>query len=94
MAVKVTFTLDEATIERLQRAAGRLRKPKSAIVREAIREYEAKADRLSETERQRLLQALDRFGAQPPARPQSDVEKELAEIRWVRRHGGRLHPPE
>ncbi|HVA62920.1 MAG TPA: ribbon-helix-helix protein, CopG family [Terriglobales bacterium] len=94
MAIKVTFTLDEATIERLQRAAGRLRKPKSEVVREAIREYEAKSDRLSETERQRLLQALDRFGAQPPARRHSDVEKELAEIRWVRRHGGRLHPSE
>ena len=34
--VKVTFTLDEATISRLRDAAGRLAKAKSQVIREAI----------------------------------------------------------
>jgi len=92
MAVKVTFTLDEATVNRLRLTAERLQKPKSQVVREAIREYYDRSDRLSETERKRMLASLDRLAMMPPTRPQEEVEAELAEIRAVRRLPGRLHP--
>ena len=36
---KVTFTLDEVAVSRLQEAAARLALPKSEIVREAILEF-------------------------------------------------------
>ncbi|MGH9519178.1 MAG: ribbon-helix-helix protein, CopG family [Terriglobales bacterium] len=92
MAVKVTFTLDEETIERLKRAAARTRRPKSQVVREAIRDYEARGDRLSEEERQSRLAILREIAALPPTRPQREVERELADLRR-RRHGPqRLHP--
>ncbi|MGH9483380.1 MAG: ribbon-helix-helix protein, CopG family [Terriglobales bacterium] len=94
MAVKVTFTLDERTIDRLQRVAARQRKPKSQVVREAIRDYECSSERLSAAERGRMLAAFDRFAATTPTRTRADVEAELAEIRAARRHGGRLHPAE
>jgi metal-responsive CopG/Arc/MetJ family transcriptional regulator len=37
--VKVTFTLDADTVNRLERAAERLSKPKSQVIREAVQEY-------------------------------------------------------
>ena len=88
---KVTFTFDQATISRLNDAAQRLAKPKSEIVREAIQEYHQHIDRLSESEKQRMLQALDEFAKLPPTRPQEEVDAELKEIRRARRHGGRRH---
>ncbi|HEY6344123.1 MAG TPA: ribbon-helix-helix protein, CopG family [Bryobacteraceae bacterium] len=91
-AVKVTFTLDEVTIEKLNQAASRLSKPKSQIIREAIGDYHAKADRLSEAERARMLRAIDEMMARPPGRPQSQVDEELRELRHARRSRGRLHP--
>jgi predicted transcriptional regulator len=92
--VKVTFTLDESTVARLNQTAERLAKPKSEVVREAIREYHAKSDRLSETERLRMLQIMEEIMARPPDRSQRDADREIAEIRRVRRSGGRLHPAE
>ena len=53
--VKVTFTLDEQTVERLRRTASRLAKPQSYVVREAVREYEARSTKLSDDERTRML---------------------------------------
>jgi predicted transcriptional regulator len=94
MAVKVTFTLDDATVERLNRAATRLRKPKSEVVREALREYDAKTDRLTEEEKTRMIRALEKIMAQPSTRTRREVEQEIAEIRRARRSGGRLHPVE
>ncbi len=88
---KVTFTFDPATITRLNDAAQRLAKPKSEIVREAIQEYHQNIGRLSESEKQRMLQALDEFGKLPPTRTQAEVDAELKEIRRARRHGGRRH---
>jgi predicted transcriptional regulator len=85
--VKMTFTLDEATANRLNQTAARLSKPKSEVVRDAIREYHAKSDRLSEAERQRMLRKLDEIMARPPTRSQADVDRELAEIRAARRSG-------
>jgi predicted transcriptional regulator len=88
-SVKVTFTLDEATISRLQRASERLRKPKSEVVREAIKEFYDRTDRLSESERIRMLRAIDEMMARGPSRPQAENDAELAEIRRARRSGGR-----
>lgn len=92
MAVKVTFTLDEETVARLARVAARTRRPKSAVVRDAIRDFEARGDRLSEEERLRLLAILHDIARQPPTRPQSEVRRELADLRAQRRLPGRLHP--
>jgi hypothetical protein len=78
MAVKVTFTLDELTINRINRTASRLSKPKSEIVRDAIREYEAKSDRVSEEERLRRLQIIEEIMRQPPTRSQRAVDREIA----------------
>jgi hypothetical protein len=86
---KVTFTLDEATITRLRAAAERLALPKSQVVREAIREFGDRAERLSERERRRLLEAFDRLVPAIPPRPLRDVERELADLRRARRAGGR-----
>ena len=91
---KATFTLDEDAVRALERAAARLRVPKSQVVREAIVEYEARSDRLSERERIRMLRVFDEWLPQTPSRPQAEVEKELAELRRERRSGGRRSPVE
>ena len=57
--VKVTFTLDDETVGRLRRLAARLHRPLSQIVRESVKDYEARSDKLSEEERQRMLAVLD-----------------------------------
>jgi predicted transcriptional regulator len=90
--VKVTFTIDERTVETLSRMAARLKKPKSLVFREAIQHYAEQADRLSEAERQRMLAALDRMNARKPTRSDADVEAEIAQIRKTRQGGGRRHP--
>ncbi len=89
MATKVTFTLDEATIRRIQSASERLKKPKSQVVRDAVADFHEGLGRLSETERQRQLRVLRDLAGSIPLRPQEDVEKEIAEIRAARRAGGR-----
>jgi hypothetical protein len=86
---KATFTLDAETVSRLSDTALRLCLPKSAVVREAIRDFSDRAGRLSERERQRMLQAFDRLVPAIPSRPLRDVERELAEIRKARRAAGR-----
>ena len=88
----MTFTLDEETARRIERTAARLRMPKSRVVREAVKEYAAHTDRLSEEERLRMLAILDEKLARVPTRPQEEVDREIEEIRRVRRLGGRLHP--
>jgi predicted DNA-binding protein len=89
MVRKVTFTLDDQTIQRLGNAAERLKKPKSEVVREAIADYHQRIGKLSEAERLRLLKILDEMASRPPTRPQAEVEREIAEIRAARRTGGR-----
>ncbi len=88
-SIKVTFTLDEKTVARLNRAAGFLRIPKSQVVREAIGEYSANLGRLSEKERERMLEVLDEALARIPKRSQEEVEQEIKAIREARRAGGR-----
>ena len=87
--VKMTFTLDDETVAALKQAAQRLAKPRSAVVREAIREYGSRAGRLTEEERRRMLRSIDAVLRKPPTRPRAAVERELAEVRRTRRGGGR-----
>jgi len=87
--VKVTFTLDEPTIERLRLSAQRLSRPQSAVVREAINDYALRVGRLSDSERRQMLRTLDRLVPRIPRRPLAEVERELDEIRRSRRAGGR-----
>ena len=90
--VKLTFTLDEVTVARLKRAAARLVRLQSQIVREAIRDYADRIGKLSEAERLRLLQAFDTLVPRIPARPAAKVDQEMRAIRDARRRGGRRHP--
>ena len=87
--VKMTFTLDDATVARLRHSAVRLGKPQSAIVREAICDYADRAGRLSEQERLGRLRVFDESVPLVPTRPAADVDRELAEITRARRAGGR-----
>lgn len=91
--VKVTFTLDDATVERLRRAARRLARPQSQVVREAIKDYADRLGRLGEEERTRLLKVFDTVVPAIPQRPAARVDAELRAIRRARRKGGRRHPP-
>lgn len=83
--VKVTFTLDEATVATLKRTAARHRKPQSWVVREAVAEYGAKEARLTPDEKARMLAALERFRDLPITGTRADVDREIAEIRRSRR---------
>lgn len=90
--VKMTFSLDESTASRLNEASASLGKPKSEVVREAIRDYAERMGRLSEAERVRLLGVFDDVVAAIPERPRSEVEEELAEVRVSRREGSGRRP--
>jgi hypothetical protein len=87
--VKVTFTFDEHTVETLKRAAFRLKKPQSAVVREAIQDYARRSQLLDEEERRRLLKVLDRMVARGPSRSTRAVNAEIAQVRAARKTGGR-----
>jgi predicted transcriptional regulator len=91
--VKVTFTLDEQTVERLRRTASRLAKPQSYVVREAVREYEARSTKLSDEERARMLAIVDRMVQEPPTRTAAEVDVELGQVRASRRRWGRRRTP-
>jgi hypothetical protein len=90
---KMTFTLDDRTAERIARTAQRLGLSKSGVVREAVREYAARVGSLSEGERLRLLEVFDTVVARIPARPASEVDREIAAVRRARREGGRRQRP-
>jgi predicted transcriptional regulator len=90
--VRVTFSLDEATVARIRQTAARLRKPQSQVVRDAVADYAARSDRVSERERQHAMDVLAGLRDARPTRPVADVDKELRTIRAARRAGGRRHP--
>ncbi len=90
--VKMTFTLDEPTAVRLNEASALLSKPKSEVVREAIRDYAERMGRLSEAERIRMLGVFDDVVTAIPERPQAEVEEELAAVRVARREGSGRRP--
>jgi Arc/MetJ-type ribon-helix-helix transcriptional regulator len=87
--VKVTFSLDEATVAEIRRTAERLGTAQSHVVREAVAEYAARADRVSERERLRALTILERLRKTPASRPAAAVDDELRVLRAARRKGGR-----
>ena len=87
--VKVTFTVDPETVEILKRTAARMKKPQSAIFREAIRDFADRADKLTAEERERMLATLARIRAQKPTRTRQEVEAKIAGIRAARKTGGR-----
>lgn len=89
----MTFTLDDRTAERIDRTAQRLGVSKSGVVREAVREYAARAGSLSEGERLRLLEVFDEVVARIPARSAEAADREIAAVRRARREGGRRTPP-
>ena len=89
---RATFSLDEATIAEIKRTAERLKRPQSQIIREAVADFAARADRLSERERLRVMQLLTTLQRAKPTRGEKDVDRELADIRAARRGGGRRHP--
>lgn len=86
---KVTYSFDEATVARVRRLAERLGKPQSLVVREAVAEYDARTDRLSEAERLRMLDVLDRLRGEPVTRSRESVAAEIREIRRSRRESSR-----
>jgi hypothetical protein len=89
--VKMTFTLDDESAEALRRSAARLRKPQSAVVREAIADYAARIGRLGDAERRAMLRTFDEAVSRIPRRPASAADDELRAIRRARRAGGRRH---
>jgi hypothetical protein len=87
--VKATFTLDEATMERINVASQRLALPKSQVVREAVQDYYERLGKMSEHERKRMLRIFDEVIPAIPARSEAEVRRELKNIRLERRLGGR-----
>jgi hypothetical protein len=87
MATKVTYTLDDETVERVRKLAQRQRKPQSQIVREAIAHFAAREDKLTPEERERKLAILRELGPKLPDRSPEDVQRELDEIRESRQTG-------
>jgi len=88
-STKMTFTLDQQTVTRLQEAAERLALPKSEVVREAIHEFFDRMGRLSDRERLKMLRTFDAVVSRIPDRGVRGVERELREIRQARKTGGR-----
>lgn len=88
---RVTFSLDDATIAQIRQTAARLRTPQSHVVREAIADYAARTDLLSERERHRMMSVLEHLRDAKPTRPVAEVDAELKAIRAARRAGGRRH---
>jgi hypothetical protein len=87
--VKVTFTLDDKTVDAIRRTAARLGTARSHVVREAVAEYAARTDRVSERQRLAMLTALDRFRKSPSTGSADAVDAELRGLRAARRRGGR-----
>ena len=88
---RVTFSLDDATVDRIRQTAARLGKAQSHVVREAVAEYAERAGRLSDRERLHALSVLERLRDARPTRPLAEVDQELQSIRAARRTGGRRH---
>lgn len=84
--------LDKATVQRISRTATLLGMAKSSLVRDAVAQYATRADRLSEAERRRMLDALDGLLAKPVARPCKAAAREIAAIRRARRTRNRGTP--
>lgn len=89
--VRVTFSLAEATVAQIRQTAVRLRKAQSHVVRDAVADYAARCDRLSERERLYAMSVLERLRDAKPTRAAAAVDTELRSVRAARRSGGRRH---
>ena len=87
--IKVTYTIDEETVDRIRTAAVRFKKPQSQIVRDAVRHYAGHTDRLTDEERRERVRRIKAMIARPPTRTAKEVDAELAEIRASRRLSAR-----
>ena len=85
----MTFTLDDATVKEIRRTAERLGRPQSQVVREAVAEYAARADQVTERERLHAVTLLEKLKKSPSSRAGSAVDTELRAVRTARRTGGR-----
>ena len=90
---RITFSLDDATVAQIRQTAARLRTPQSHVVRDAVADFAARTDRLSERERQHRLGVLEALRDVKATRPAAEVDAELRAIRSARRAGGRRHRP-
>ena len=88
-SVRATFSLDVETAEAIQRLAAAWSISRSAVVRKAVEELNARRELLTEKERQHLLGTLDRWLATDATRPRSEALAEIEEIRKARRAAGR-----
>jgi hypothetical protein len=59
------------------------------VVREAIAEYAARVEKLTGSERDRMLEVLARVRTAAPSRPAAEVDEELRTLKAARRQGGR-----
>jgi hypothetical protein len=89
---KFTFVFDESTAAALKATAARLGKSQSLVVREAVADYAARAGRLTDAERRRMLGTIDAMLRRASTRSVRDLAAELRDIRRARRSGGRRHP--
>jgi predicted transcriptional regulator len=67
--VKMTFSLDDTTVEILKRIARQLQKPQSYVLREAIQHFEPHAGQLSKAERKQRVALFDKVLAAIPPQP-------------------------
>jgi predicted transcriptional regulator len=91
---KFTFVFDDETARTLRATAERLGKSQSLVVREAVAEYGARAGRLTEAERARMLRTLDALIRRPSSRSRSAAVTEIRSVRRARHQGGRRRPVE
>ncbi|HEV8393461.1 MAG TPA: hypothetical protein VGQ37_04270 [Vicinamibacterales bacterium] len=84
---KLTFSLDERTVQLLRRISEQKRKAQSLVVREAIAEYGAREDRLPDEERERRLAVIRELTSQPSTRSKVEVDRELRDVKRTRRTG-------
>ena len=87
--LKVTFTLDDETVEAIRSLAQRRNKPQSLVVREAIAVYNQQEETLDEATRAQKLRILDELQKRAPTRSRAATERELRDIRIGRREGWR-----
>lgn len=91
---KFTFVFDDTTARTLRATAARLGKSQSLVVREAVAEYGARAGKLTDAERRRLLGTIDTLMRRTPVRDRRTVRTEIQAVRRARRQGGRKHRSE
>jgi predicted transcriptional regulator len=91
MEREYTLTLDEETIQQIERLARLLHKSTGDIVEDAMQRLQPTPRPLSDEELQRRLRVLDEMRRRPSSKTAEEVQREIDEIRAVR-HGGRGTP--